>query len=167
MWGGDPSWPKSKYRSCFVHATLLGRAYALSHIPSQDDPTKTLGYEIDALWKIIHDIIIEGLFTFEPEIGARYAVGIFILTCSKEMEGTRGFDGMKGKGKNRIWYGPGFADPDTEWGWKEVRAAVKGQRIYRGIRRGRSGRRRRFGDGRLWSIFRQRWWRCWIRRGAI
>lgn len=35
-WGGDPSWPKAEYGSCLVHATLVGRPFALSHLRSPE-----------------------------------------------------------------------------------------------------------------------------------
>lgn len=121
LWGGDPSWSKAQYRACLVHATVLGQAFSLSHLPSPNDPTLYLGYEIEELWAIMQDIFVKGLFTSDPEVGAWFAAGILILTCSDTLKTSGVIDG---KGKDWVWYSGKLGEPDVKWGWEDLKKAV-------------------------------------------
>jgi hypothetical protein len=106
---------------------LLGRAFALAHPPSpQDSPSPDPGgREIDALWAAMQDVFIKGLFTEDPEIGAWYAAGILVLTCSETMRKKEaGGGGIDGKGKDWLWYNNEIQEKDVQWGWRDLEEAV-------------------------------------------
>ena len=86
----------------------------------EETPAEALTKECEELWKVIQDVFIKGLFSEDPEVGAWYAAGILILTCSDALQK----QGIMGKGKGWFFCDNKLDKPDATWSWNDLRQAV-------------------------------------------
>lgn len=125
-WGGNPA--RNYWPSCLIHATLLGRAFAL--LFDIDAVAKAEGHQEgrtveeqrEEVWKSVSDVFIKAVFSgSEPEPGSRLAMGVLMLTCGKTISEAMG---LRGTGKRWMWYDDNIEQPEEEWDWEELKQAL-------------------------------------------
>lgn len=143
---GSPHRPPWYYATCLVHATLLGRAYALLSTPTRppkdlsnlkDFPFPLLPAELrlqiyehyledleqrEKYWKVMTTVFIKALWSgCDPEEGSRYITGILLLTCGNALAPT---PNLQGRGKGWVWWDDRISEPENVWSWEDLKQAV-------------------------------------------
>lgn len=117
----DPTLTPTDLFTIRTHATLLGRAIALSYAHSNSQPKRVE----PELWHIAESLFHRALFVGggnrDADPGVRYATAIVILSCGETLARDATIEGQ-GKGWC-LWGGP-FEEPDAVWGWEDVRAGI-------------------------------------------
>ncbi|KAI9740394.1 MAG: hypothetical protein M1834_004974 [Cirrosporium novae-zelandiae] len=124
-WGGDPTRPPSYYVSCLVHATLIGRAYALLNPDNRNQygiQDEVAEKQRSELWKVMSLIFIKAFWSGAyPEVGSRYAAAVFILTCGHALAST---PNLQGKSKDWYVWSDEIREPEKLWSWEDLKNTV-------------------------------------------
>ncbi|KAJ7756252.1 hypothetical protein B0H16DRAFT_1539179, partial [Mycena metata] len=146
LWGGDPTVPRNVYITCHVHATLLGRAFALLSSPtptpedSSSSPTTVLAraallpvslkkriyshheccaMQLCRFWALgLAPVLAKGILSGpDPAPAARFAAAVLVLSCWRAVVAAR--PPVTSTCGAYVWYSGVFEDGPA-WGAVEL-----------------------------------------------
>ncbi|KAF7307501.1 hypothetical protein MIND_00544600 [Mycena indigotica] len=134
-WGGEPAVSLNKYLTCMVHATMIGRAFALLSTSSPAPGEKTeddilaaaaaLPMELRLriyfthysefrtqcrrLWQqALTPVFVKALMSgSDPAPASRFAAAILVLTCWTTLESAR--PPIQGRGTDYVWFNGSYS----------------------------------------------------------